>query len=94
MGLRHDRFMVSGNPGTDVYNFGYVNKPKLQRTIMAYNNACAPNFCTRINWFSSPTIRATGDVVIGRAVNRPGAADNSRRLKTTRTPISSYYPAP
>ncbi len=90
MGLQHDRFVVSGNPGTNFYNFGYVNKPRLKRTIMAYNNACAPDFCDRINWFSSPTIRATGNVVIGRARNTAGAADNTLRLKQTRTPISQY----
>jgi hypothetical protein len=93
MGLQHDRFVVSGNPGTNFYNFGYVNLPKRQRTIMAYNNQCVANGfnCTRINYFSSPTIRPPGNVVIGKAANTPGAADNTRRLKSTRTPVSRYY---
>lgn len=86
-GLRHDRFVDPGH-ATSFYNFGYVNKPARQRTVMAYNNACvASGFnCTRINWFSSRTIRATGSVVIGNAQN-----DNTRRLITTKTPVSQYY---
>ena len=91
MGLNHDRY-VSNPAGTSIYNFGFVNFQKRVRTIMAYNNYCAERGqnCTRINWFSSPTIRATGDVVIGRARNTAGAADNTLRLKQTRTPISQY----
>ena len=91
MGLNHDRY-VSDPAGTAIYNFGFVNFQKRVRTIMAYNNFCAERGqnCTRINWFSSPTIRATGDVVIGRARNTAGAADNTLRLKQTRTPISQY----
>ena len=92
MGLQHDRYVVSGNPGNNFYNFGYVNYAQRVRTIMAYNNFCADRGqnCTRINWFSSPTVRATGNVVIGRARNTTGAADNTLRLKQTRTPISQY----
>jgi peptidyl-Asp metalloendopeptidase len=84
MGARHDRFVDNATPG---YNHGYVNKPKRQRTVMAYNDACAAVglFCTRINWFSSPTIRATGAVVIGNTGN-----DNTRRLKETKTAVSKY----
>ena len=91
MGLNHDRY-VSDPAGTNIYNFGYVNFAQRVRTIMAYNNFCADRGqnCTRINWFSSPTIRATGNVVIGRARNTAGAADNTLRLKQTRTPISQY----
>jgi hypothetical protein len=93
MGLQHDRFVVSGSPGTNFYNFGYVNLQKRQRTIMAYNNLCAASSfnCTRINYFSSPTIRPPGNVVIGKAAGTAGAADNTRRLKSTRTPVSRYY---
>ena len=59
---------------------------------MAYNNYCVDRGqnCTRINWFSSPTVLATGNVVIGKARGKAGAADNTRRLKQTRTPISQY----
>jgi hypothetical protein len=92
MGLQHDRYVVAGNPGTNFYNFGFVNYAHRVRTIMAYNNFCADRGqnCTRINWFSSPTVRATGNVVIGRARGTTGAADNTLRLKQTRIPISQY----
>lgn len=86
MGARHDRFVDSTTPG---YNHGFVNKNKRKRTVMAYNNACVGtvpgSFCTRINWFSSATIKATGAVVIGNANN-----DNTRRLKQTKTAVSNY----
>ena len=91
MGLNHDRY-VSDPAGTNIYNFGYINFAQRVRTIMAYNNYCADRGqnCTRINWFSSPTVRATGNIVIGRARGTAGAADNTLRLKQTRTPISQY----
>ncbi|MGB7259097.1 MAG: reprolysin-like metallopeptidase [Pseudolabrys sp.] len=96
MGLNHDRYEYNleggGNPAAIYYNFGYVNLPKLQRTVMAYNNQCAAagKFCTRINWFSSGTIKATGNVVIGKSKGVAGAADNSTRLKQDRVAISHY----
>jgi hypothetical protein len=62
---------------------------------MAYNDRCAPDFCARVNYFSSPTVRAQpGNIVIGIARGNPGAADNTRRLKTTRVAISNYKPPP
>jgi hypothetical protein len=94
MGLYHDRYVSSSAPNS-VYNYGYVNLNRRIRTVMGYNNACAARGfnCTRVNYFSSPTIRAQpGDVIIGVAQNNPGAADNTRRLKTTRVPISNYEP--
>ncbi|HET7679435.1 MAG TPA: zinc-dependent metalloprotease family protein [Xanthobacteraceae bacterium] len=84
MGARHDRYVDNAKPG---YNHGFVNKPKKMRTVMAYADACSAVglFCTRINWFSSSTIQATGGVVIGSAAN-----DNTRRLKETKTAVSKY----
>jgi len=85
MGLRHDRF-VDGSAGG--YNFGFVNLAKKKRTIMAYNDRCeASGFnCTRINYFSSRTIRGQpGSFVIGNASN-----DNTRRLKDNYTAVSQY----
>lgn len=84
-GIRHDRYVDNTPPG---YNHGFVNFAKRQRTVMAYNDFCSANgsFCTRINWFSSATRRATGNVIIGNAAN-----DNTRRLRETRIAISRYY---
>jgi hypothetical protein len=94
MGLYHDRFVSDPAPNS-VYNYGYVNLGRLVRTVMAYNDRCAPDFCTRVNYFSSPTIRARPDnIVIGAAQGNPGAADNTRRLKATRVAISNYRPPP
>jgi hypothetical protein len=97
MGLQHDRYVYrlqtgDPNPPASYYNFGYSNKGKRMRTIMAYNNDCADDGfnCTRINWFSSGTIRATGNVVIGKPKGTSNAADNTTRLKQTRTAISNY----
>jgi hypothetical protein len=94
MGLYHDRFVSDPAPDS-VYNYGYVNLSSRIRTVMAYNDRCAPDFCTRVNYLSSPTIRARpGNVVIGVSQGNPGAADNTRRLKTTRVAISNYRPPP
>jgi hypothetical protein len=97
MGLQHDRYVYKlqtgkPNPGSQYYNFGYSNKGKRMRTIMAYNNDCADDGfnCTRINWFSSPTIRATGNVAIGKPKGNKNAADNTTRLKQTRKAIAAY----
>ena len=96
MGLQHDRYQYeidSGDtPSNQFYNFGYVNTTRKMRTVMAYNTKCADEGfnCTRINWFSSPTIRATGGVTIGKSKGKPGAANAAQRLHTNRTAISQY----
>jgi hypothetical protein len=91
MGLHHDRYVRPGYPNSD-YNFGYSNCPKRVRTIMAYPDYCRAKCtsCTIVNYFSSPTIRGPGKAVLGIAQNRPGAADNTRRLRETRTGVSQY----
>jgi hypothetical protein len=64
---------------------------------MAYNDQCAASgfTCTRINYFSSPTIKAQpGDIKIGIPQGQSGAADNTRRLGETRNAVSNYEPDP
>lgn len=95
MGLQHDRYVyklqTGDTPGSQFYNFGYINKAENLRTVMAYRDGCPdPNNCTRINWFSSATIRATGNVVIGKPKGDKNAADNTLRLRQTRSAISQY----
>jgi hypothetical protein len=97
MGMQHDRFIFNQSHAAEpnsIYNFGYTNLQKKVHTIMAYYVQCANKWglgvCTHINYFSSPTIRAPGNVVIGVAVNKAGAADNARRLRTTYQAISHY----
>ena len=96
MGLTHDRF-VKPAAANAVYNYGYVNLPKRIRTVMAYPNKCKAVGvnCTRVNWFSSPTVKARpGNVTIGVAQDKAGAADNTRRLKETAFLAASYTPWP
>ena len=96
MGLNHDRY-VSSQAANNVYNYGYVNRAERIRTIMAYNNDCAARGfnCPRVNYFSSPTVRAQpGNVLVGKAQNASGAADNTRRLREIRNLIGNYYPPP
>jgi hypothetical protein len=104
MGMQHDRFVYTHptdyngpptvqNPPPSIYNFGYTNLPKKVHTIMAYYVQCYNKWgsaCTHINWFSSPTIRGPGNAVIGIAANKAGAADNTRRLRSTYKAISHY----
>jgi hypothetical protein len=91
MGIRHDRYV--DNAPAKFYNHGYTNLPKKMRTIMAYNDQCANfysapnNYCVRINWFSSKTIKA-GKVALGAA---NGSTDNTKRLKQTVKAVSKYY---
>jgi hypothetical protein len=58
MGLRHDFFK-----DTDLtpypYGHGYVDVAHGFRTVMAYNDACSPGFCTRIKAFSNPAVNDT-----------------------------------
>jgi hypothetical protein len=97
MGMQHDRFIYDQSHAAapnSIYNFGYTNLQKKVHTIMAYYVNCANRWglgvCTHINWFSSPTIRATGNAVIGIATNHAGAADNSKRLRSTYRAVSMF----
>jgi hypothetical protein len=92
MGLRHDRFVESPAPPTE-YNFGYNNCRARLRTIMAYADFClarCPEFCTRVNYFSSATRKGPDGAKIGIPAGTRGAADNARRLNRTRTAVSRY----
>ena len=59
-GLNHDRYVAGDVPATD-YNFGYVDKDKRVRTVMAYNDECVANHidCQRYPLFSSLRSRAS-----------------------------------
>lgn len=87
MGLRHDNYVDPTGKGSKNYNHGYSNLKAKMRTVMAYNNECVSKGfnCTRINWFSSAKIKATGNVKIGA-----GGQDNSKRLGETYVAISAY----
>ena len=38
------------------YGHGYVYTPSLWRTVMAYNTACSPSYCTRLQYWSNPNV--------------------------------------
>jgi hypothetical protein len=95
MGLRHDRYV---DPTRGVgYNHGYVNTNSACkiRTVMGYNNRCTSlGFCcTRINAFSTENfVYMVGNTNcrIGTAKGKRKAADNTQRLKETRSKIRGY----
>jgi len=86
MGLRHDLF-VDNSSTPYPYAHGYVDAPNGFRTIMAYNNACSPSFCTRINQFSSPTHLYTG------FVTGNGTADSATVLNATAPTVANFRTA-
>ena len=87
-GLRHDRY-VEASAGKGVYNFGFVNKSKKIRSIMAYDNACADAgfSCTRVNMFSTPNRTWDGNVM-GIEPGTKGAAFAARYLNEKRRRIA------
>lgn len=85
LSLHHDRFVSAavGDPNTQFsYGYGYVNVANGWRTIMAYNNACSPNLCTRLARFSNPDQTYNGSP-LGRPFNAVDSADNRRVLNQT-----------
>lgn len=85
MGLQHDWY-VSSSSLPCAYHHGYVNQAVIPsgtptgarwRTILAYNDQCAaqvPTFnCTRLNYWSNPTITNTGNPM-GIAIGSANAA--------------------
>lgn len=105
MGMQHDRFIYTHpnnpngaptvpNPAKSIYNFGYTDLNHKIYTIMAYYVECQLKKgagCVGVNWFSSPTIKASpGNVTIGIASGKANAADNSTRLLKTYQAVSKY----
>jgi hypothetical protein len=90
MGLRHDRYVEPAAPAT-AYNYGYVDTVGKFRDIMSYANKCtaAGITCTRIPYFSNPTVTYNGRPT-GIAVGTTGAAYGARKLSETRTVISAF----
>lgn len=61
-GCRHDPYV---DPNDEPYDFahGYVELSEEWRTVMAYNAFCSDNGtnCTRLGYFSNPTVNYEGD---------------------------------
>ncbi len=104
MGLQHDRYVILSNSPYP-YSHGYVNQAafvpgapqsKRWRTIMAYNDECAAaGFgCTRLMYFSDPSISYNGDPmgVPGTAPSSSvdGPANARLSLDNTRVTVANF----
>ena len=103
MGARHDWF-VDSNVTPFTYSHGYVNKNAGWRTIMAYNNQCAPANCTRIQYFSNAQLTYNGSPLgVPDGTNsfcstgqlNPGCdADNQQTLDNTALTVANFRARP
>lgn len=78
-GARHDLYVDTDDTPYD-YGHGYVDLPNLFRTVMAYNDECtdAGTSCTRIPYFSNPSVNYFGDPTgISGESDNESAHDNS-----------------
>jgi hypothetical protein len=92
MGARHDWFVDPTNNSPYTYNHGYVNAGAGWRTIMAYNNACSPGFCTRVQYWSNPNVTFNG-APTGVPEGSPNAADNRKTLNNTAFTVANFRAA-
>ena len=86
-GARHDAAADSSSGPVCVnYDHGYLNTAKSWRTIMAYNNAsCAGGSCTRIQYWSNPSVKYMGD-----PTGVAGASNNALCLSNTRATVAAF----
>jgi len=89
-GCRHDVF-VDGGSTPFPFGHGYVNVPEDWRTIMAYRNACEPNFCPTIGYFSNPNV---GHPVSGSPTGISGQSDNESVIDATYSTIVNFEDTP
>jgi hypothetical protein len=90
-GARHDWY-VDSNTTPYAYAHGYVYVPGLWRTIMAYNNACSPSNCTRIQYWSNPGISYNGNPTGVSGGSTP--ADNHLALNNTCSTVANFRDEP
>ncbi len=91
MGARHD-WAVDSDTTPYAYAHGYVYTPALWRTIMAYNTACSPSICTRLQYFSNPNI-TYGGIPMGVAEANPNPAYNAKTLNNTAATVAAFRAA-
>lgn len=86
-GCRHDPYVDNTNTPY-AYGHGYVYLPSRWRTVMAYNDKCAATSpftnCTRIPYFSNPSVSYNGN-----ATGVSGTNNNKAALEASRSNISS-----
>lgn len=101
MGARHDWYVDDTVNSPYSYNHGFFNAADGWRTIMSYNNGCsASGGCTRINYWSNPSVSYGGDpmgVAGGTSTscntgesNPDCDADNERTLDNTDYTVSNF----
>jgi hypothetical protein len=106
MGARHDWFDDATNNQPYSFNHGFVFTSVITtpwRTVMAYNDRCAPGSCTRIAFWSNPDI-VSGTTRMGvypgtstgctakNAANPACDADNRLTLNNTAVTVSNFSP--
>ena len=89
LAAQHDRYVATSSLYS--YGFGYVNRPKLWRDILAYNNECADHGvnCPRIPRFANPEQFYQGDR-IGIPVGQPGETDLERTINNIAPVVAGY----
>jgi hypothetical protein len=93
MGCRHDWYVDTQTTPYE-YAHGYVNRPDLWRTIMAYNTECSDNsvYCTRIQYWSNPYKTYGGDPM-GVHEGSYHPSYNAKVLNNTRTTCANFKAA-
>lgn len=89
MGAAHDRFVAETNEGAYSYSHGYVNTEDSWRTVMAYNDACGDNTCTRIPYWSNPNVEYLS-APTGIASDKSNSADNRLTLNNRALTVSRF----
>jgi hypothetical protein len=69
------------------YGHGYVYTPSLWRTVMAYNTACSPSYCTRLQYWSNPNVNYMS-VPTGTSNDE----ENYRVLNETAATVANFRP--
>jgi hypothetical protein len=84
MGAQHAWEQFTSHNG---FAYGYINHEKSWRTIMSYAECNNGGSCTRINWFSNPSILYNG-LPTGIIDSR----DNARMMRSRSLTISNLKP--
>jgi len=94
-GARHDPY-VDAATAPYAYGHGYVYLAGLWRTVMAYDNYCVDNgtTCTRIPYFSNPSLTYNGVATGTLALNNNAKVHNDRALTVANFRTASVVAAP
>lgn len=91
LGCNHDLGTKNACKGSK-YNYGYRDPKARFRTIMGYScktgqcDKMPKNGCTRVNWWSNPSVTYNGMTTGIR-----NKADNARQINDVRATVAKYY---